>query len=362
MTPRHDTSVVEPAHLQSRSTSTQQGFRSKSQPELRQESEQVKARQEAQDRLLPRISVRAPYFALRNIQELDGGVVSATVPPAPPSNPETGVAEAAQVARHLAILGSLAVAAKRDNDDRLHYLATKAHFLRTASEPYGEFDAADAAARAGGLRAEAVGQWIDKRNARAFVKLMSDDGQALNVLDVEYTVMAPRMFERLQPPIHASVLTAAEGVETPAKMPGLESLPFVVLPIPHDDRSRVTVDCGEIPVGMCAGHFPDYPAAPVALVMGQLAKAAGMSLNRQIGGGFDGAQVTYQVDEAKVKAARLGRAGQRLTLRTQYLRRAGSGHVISGVAEADGEVIGELEITLSVTSVPTPFPFPVGGF
>lgn len=349
MTPRHDSGVAEPkaGHVED--------------DQLVDEAVTTTAEEsiDAASGLLGRISVRAPYFALSDVQEVDGGAISTTVPPAPPLNPETGVAEAAQVARHLAILGSLAVAAKRDDDDRHHYLATRAHFLRTANN----YDGAEDQGRAGGsLRAEAVGQWTDRRNARAFAKLLSADGQTLNVLDVEYTVMTPRMFDRLQPPIHESVLALSERTATPEVMPALDALPFVVLPIPHDDPSRVVVDCGEIPVGMCAGHFDDYPAAPVALVMGQLSRAAGLSLERQL----DCGPITYQVDEAKVKAARLGRAGQRLTLRTRYRRRSGQGrgygHVITGVAEADGEVIGEMEITLSVSSLPAPFPFPVGGF
>ncbi|MEL7208279.1 MAG: hypothetical protein AAGK32_08635 [Actinomycetota bacterium] len=80
----------------------------------------------ATDRALRRIAVQPPYFALTDLAEVGRGLVTARVPLQTPSRPERGVVEAAQVARHLAILGSCAAALARDDDQRHHYLATRA--------------------------------------------------------------------------------------------------------------------------------------------------------------------------------------------------------------------------------------------
>ncbi|MEM7272133.1 MAG: hypothetical protein AAF547_03545 [Actinomycetota bacterium] len=281
------------------------------------------------DRALARISVTAPYFDLTDLVELGQGIVAATVPPAPTVAPETGPMEAAQVARHLAILGSCAAALSRDDDARHHYLATRAHYSRVSNAR----PAVDEP-----LRAEAIASWVDRRTARALVKLTTAAGEALNVLDVEYTVLAPRMFARLNPPC-----------ETAAAAPDAGPLRFDV--VGGDDG--VTVDCGPIPVDLCAGHFPDHPAAPVAIVMGELCRAAGHGLARHL----QIPDLRYRIEEGHVQATGLAQAGQHLVLRTRYAEPVRGGHRVTGEALADGAVIGELSVTMS-TSVPVPEPAP----
>ncbi len=312
---------------------------------------------DATSRALERISVRAPYFDLRDLSVGDDGTVAGLVPIQAPTRPETGLMEATQVARHLAILGSCAVALQRDDDARHHYLATRAHFLRTANITAGE--AASQAVEWGGgpelLEAEASGTWIDRRAARSLVKMYGPDGQLSHALDVHYTVMAPRMFDRLMPPVDAALLSSSGPVAAAGEPSGSAALARFEV---SDDavEGGVIVDCGTIPVDMCAGHFPGYPAAPVALVMGRLARAAGVAMNRHLGFG----DLTYSIDEARVVASKLGRAGQHLILKARYGRRVGGGHLMIGRAEADGEVIGEMELTLSVSCLPEPLPFPIG--
>ena len=302
-----------------------------------------------------RISVRPPYYDLRDLAAADDGTVRALVPVARPEHPETGLMAATQVARHLAILGSCAVALKSPDDDRRHYLATWAHFLRTANLAEDDSDRSKAVESANLLEAEASGSWIDRRSARSLVKLYGPDGQLSHALDVHYTVMTPPMFTRLMPPVD---LEAMRDDSAEAGIPqGTDDGSLARFDVRDaTDGDGLIVDCGPVPIAMCAGHFPDYPAAPVALVMGQLARAAGMAMNRHLGFG----DLTYTIDEARVVANKLGRAGQRLTLRACYDRRVGGGHRLIGTAEADGETIGEMELTLSVSSLPEPVPFPIG--
>ena len=273
-------------------------------------------------RALERISVARPYFALEDLEEVGDGIVNATIPSHPAEAPEAGAIEAAQVARHLAILGSCAVALSRDDDDRHHYLATRAHYTRMANAP----TSVD-----GRLRAQAIGSWVDRRTARALVTLSTEDGQSLHLLDVEYTVLAPRMFRRLNPPIDLDALEASHGT---AEGETIER-----------SEDSIRIDAGPISAEMCAGHFPDYPAAPVAIVMGRLCRAAGLAMIDHLG--LDAAAGRYRIEEGQVEATGLARAGQRLVLDARYVMPVPGGHQLAGEAVADGEVVGRVSVVMS---------------
>ncbi len=279
-------------------------------------------------RALGRISVGPPYFDLREMEELGEGIVSATIASAPVPHPEVGAIEAAQVARHLAILGSCAAALARDDDDRHHYLATRAHYTRLSNAP---------TAAHGPLRAEAIASWSDRRSARALVKLSTTDGQGLNLLDVEYTVLTPKIFRRFNPAVEPGSVETGAGLMLDGEP--LDTEPFDAESI----AGGVRVDGGPIPAALCAGHFPDYPAAPVAIVMGRLCRAAGLAMCRHL----DMADGRFRIEEGHVVAAKLARAGQRLVLEARYVKPVRGGHELQGVALADGETVGEVVVTLS---------------
>jgi hypothetical protein len=281
-----------------------------------------------EQRALERISVRSPYFDLRQLSELGSGIVSAEVPLTEPSAPETGAIEAAQVARHLAILGSCAAALAREDDARHHYLATKAHYSRLSNAP---------AVATGPLQAEAIASWVDRRTARALIKLTTASGQGLHLLDVDYTVLTPKMFSRFNPPIETDLGGAPPSILGPEADGELQ-------PVEIPDGLRL--DCGIITPDDCAGHFPDYPAAPVAIVMGRLCRAAGLAMNRHLNTP-DG---RYRIEEGRVVASKLARAGQRLVLEARYAKPVRGGHQLTGVALADGDTVGEVVVTLSAHS------------
>lgn len=292
------------------------------------------------NRALARIALRPPYFGLGAMEQRGSGVVSAMVPVDPPRPPERGPVEAAQVARHLAILGSCAAALSRDDDAPHHYLAATAHYARLAGGPTSIVG--------GMLQAEAVASWVDRRTARALVKLATLDGQGLHLLDVTYAVMTPKMFHRLNPPVEVPPVEAApaevcpvDGL-APGRVGGGTEPGRLDGDIVEIGPDGIRIDCGPIPAEVCAGHFPDYPAAPVAIVMGQLCRAAGQGLAARID-----RDLHYQIEEGHVTASGLARAGQRLELEASYRRRVPAGHLMAGAALADGEVVGRVEVTLS---------------
>ena len=97
--------------------------------------------------LLQRICVRPPYFALRGLRSPEPGVCVAWVEPEQPLGAEAGPIAGAEAGRHLAILGSAAIASRSPDGDQRYYLARAAHFERVCGE---------LPARAPALVAEAV--------------------------------------------------------------------------------------------------------------------------------------------------------------------------------------------------------------
>lgn len=273
---------------------------------------------------LQRISVQPPYFALEDLRRTGHGSVTAVVPAAPPKGFEAGPVDAAQASRHLAILGSCAAAMARDDADRHHYLATSAHMATIGGAP-------DAAGEP--LLGEAVATWVDGRTARALTKLTTRSGTGIQLLDVEYTVLTPRLFDRLHRP--------AAGERAPDS-------PSRTISAPEPTATGARLDFGPIPTSMCAGHFPGHPAAPVAIVMGELARTAGAALRNHTGRHAAG----YRVQEGRVVASQLAQAGQHMVLEATHVGAVPGGHVMQGTASADGQAFGEMTVTLSETVVP----------
>ncbi|MEM7340546.1 MAG: hypothetical protein AAF467_17950 [Actinomycetota bacterium] len=267
-----------------------------------------------------------PYYALRDLADLGGGLATATVVRQAPVLPEHDLVEAAQVARHLAILGSCAAALARENDRRHHYLATRAIYRRLAPEELSHLDSPD-------LIAEAQATWHDKRSASAMMTLRSSNGTGLYALDVDYAVLPPKIFARLHPD-HAAAGDVDLDAEAEADAFGT------------DTGRRIDggweVDCGPIPVGLCAGHFPGIPAAPVALLMGRLCRTAGLAL-----ADYMEEPTRYRIEYGEVEADRLARAGQRLVLRARRGDRRPDGHTFDCEALADDEVVGRCHVVLS---------------
>lgn len=277
-------------------------------------------------RALDRISVSAPYFGFTDIEHDPAGTgLVATVAPSPPPEPEVGAIEAAQVARHLAILGSCAAALTNPKEQRHHYLAVHASYERVGHPPI--------AALTEPMQATAAATWIDKRTAQATMTLAAADGTGLNRLHVTYAVMTPAMFSRLNPPVPLA-----------ADAPGETASPLVV----ERNDGTITGDFGPVDAAWCAGHFPDQPAAPVAVVMGQLVLTARHAMCHYLGG-----PVAYRVESGTVEATGLAQPGQHLVMEAEHVRAEPDDvHLLTGRALADGQQVGSVEVRLAAIAVP----------
>lgn len=282
------------------------------------------ARPDASTEALARIAVTPPYYALRDLTDLGDGLATATVRRAAPAHPEHDLIEAAQVARHLAILGSCAAALARDDDRRHHYLATRATYHRLAPSELDHIDDPD-------LLAEARAEWRDKRSASATATLRTSGGTGLYQLDVDYAVLPPKIFARLHPERADNAVSASDHDAATFGTGAGEPI-----------EGGWQVDCGPIPEALCAGHFPGLPAAPVALLMGRLCRTAGLALAHYLE-----EPTRYRIEYGEVEADRLALAGQHLVLRARGGERQSDGFHFSCEAAADDVVIGRCDVVLS---------------
>lgn len=202
----------------------------------------------SQDGLLARICVRPPYFALRNIHLKDGLFV-AYADAELPQGLALGPMRPGDLSRHSAIAGLCALATQQKDDQRRYYLATEATFTGYPTQvPYGSL-----------LRFEAEVLELGKRNAKALITSYAHQ-ERIATLEVEYSVLSSLLFERLN--AHRRRPTPQVALE-----------PVMVKDIEWRGNTGV-YQIPALPASMCAGHFDDFPAAPVALLMDQLAQIA----------------------------------------------------------------------------------------
>ncbi len=196
-------------------------------------------------RLLGRICVSAPYFALKS-PSYAHGQFQASAEADLPLGPEAGPMGSAELSRHAAIAGLCCAALAQNDDRRRFYLAQRAEYTSfQAAAPYGSRVTFTAQLRS-----------LDKRTARANVAAKVGE-TPVALLEVDYTILTEYAFERL---------FRTRRRPTPPQIRMNVQLSGVVT-VEHD---RAWLEVPEIPEATCAGHFTDYPALPVALLVGQL--------------------------------------------------------------------------------------------
>ena len=263
----------------------------------------------AREALLERICVRPPYFALRHTG-LEPGVFVATAEAELPQGRALGPMRPGDLSRHGAIAGLCAVALRQRDDQRRYYLATDATFTGLpSSAPYGA-----------PLQFRAEVSELDKRSARAFVTAYAHE-ERVATLDVGYTVLPITLFERLH---------AARRQPT---RPGVLE-PLTVRDVVWKGDTG-TYRIPALPAAMCAGHFDNYPAAPVALLMDQLAQIAERFVDRP----------SY-IALGHIKATRLCWAGDEVVLSMKKLSGDPRETQLEGQIVSGDALAGEMRLTL----------------
>ena len=249
--------------------------------------------------LLRRIGVKPPYFALSDI-DVAGLELRATASAESPGFLELGPMPAAELGRHAAIVG-LSIAANQQSDDRRrYYLARRAECRYLVNDsPYGT------PVRFNGRLLN-----LDKRSARAAVEATAN-GAPLASFEVDYTVLTDSAFERL---------FRIRGKPTPSASSPYGSL----LTTAWQGTTEVAEQVVEsLPVGACLGHFADYPALPVAVLMGQLSYLAGRLHDtpfRVVRGEVEASDLVWAGERAVFRVARDGQGDTPETYGTQRYR------------------------------------------
>jgi hypothetical protein len=198
-----------------------------------------------------RTAVERPYFAFDELSLSADGAVVGDVRREHALGYECGPLGAAEIGRHLAILGSCAGAVHSASDERLYYLATHAA-LHRHSIARGNLSLARATCRGTATIVERSARTLSAQTT------MQVGGNAPFVsLFVQYRVLSEPLFARLFS--HLAVGADHTGIASPYVKP---------IPLswsePRGD-SIVARNYG-LSARDCAGHFRGYPAWPVAII------------------------------------------------------------------------------------------------
>jgi len=273
-----------------------------------------------QDRLYDLICVDRPYFALQNLEVISAGAVSATVEFESDNEYEQGLSTA-EIGRHLAILGSCALASLNDSQKKNFYLTTLATGVRfhySVSKGNTYF-------------ITARGKKSSKRAGQAQMELRATNGQLLAEMTTEYSVVPSGTFERL----YKDYRQETNHVSSPYTQP----MPVVLTEL---SENLAKANINKIDSRYCAGHFAQYPALPVAMLMEVLNRLVGQHLKKCFGGS------TFYCLECISNANNLVFAGQSISFEIRKIRNNGRKNTYLGLAynsEDRAILYGEMEIT-----------------
>ncbi len=214
------------------------------------ENKRIKDRRqsvELEKKVISKIEVRSPYYALTNLEEIENGL-KANIPIEQPLLNEVAPITSGETARHLAILGSCTIALQR-NTAKCYYLATKATYQRhidtiTTKDLVGIAKVID----------------IEKRKAIAHTELRTRKNQLITSLVVEYSILSKEVFERQFKKYKLDLRKTNNGIDRQNFYKQFDFAPK----FEKQERDVKTFNIGKIKPEMCMGHFPMYPALPVA--------------------------------------------------------------------------------------------------
>ena len=290
--------------------------------------------------LFERICVRDPYFALREVRVMGPGEVTAQVPVEQEPHGEASPLMAAEVGRHMAILGSCAASLLHKGGQHF-YLARRASLERLHEGPLPK--------ATGLLRGTARAEFKERRTASASTLLSSADGQPLFAMSVDYNVLSSAAFQRLFQGARQELRRAPRG-ERPGGEPGEFAAqrrnPYSE-PLPLESLERegecLRATLGPVSADLCKGHFAMYPVLPVAMVMGGLSGVAGMLLRQLVGN----PAARYLVTRGEVRAESLVYAGETVLFDAQRQGVRGRDHFFDCWASVAGRVVGVVQLTLT---------------
>ncbi|MFE0758318.1 hypothetical protein ACFW16_30440 [Inquilinus sp. NPDC058860] len=272
-----------------------------------------------------RIAVQAPYFAFGELEALPEGAVRGVFASEQTVGYERGPVASAEIGRHLAILGSCAAVAGRATE-RIYYLATRARFSTLDGVP----------PRGAGRGFEATAETVSQDRRSLTAQAIVSDGAPFGHLRCEYQALPERVFQRLFQDYRT------EEVPLPGGSPYREPIP-----LEFDEPQALSLTARSQPLApaRCAGHFPGYPAWPVAIIAETIAQVVSRLLHNILGRETD-----YSVIRTDIAALKLVPAAAPLSFHVDCLSasRTLSHYVFSARVMQGEEIAATLDTELRV--------------
>lgn len=249
--------------------------------------------------VLGRICVRPPYFRLSDLA-LEGLHLYATATAESPPYLERGPMPAAELGRHAAITGLAHAALSQRDDQRRYYLAQRAECRYWPSDlPYGS-----------PIRFQSRLVEMGRREVSCLVDARAG-GAPLASFELSYAVLPAPSFERL---------FRHRGQFTPP-VPSPYGRLLVEDFLQGSDWAEQRIE--QLGAEACAGHFENFPALPVAVLMGQLSYLAGQLASQ--------GRHPFRVLRGSIEADDLAWAGEP----TRFLVRRGNSEAAGGGQEGE---------------------------
>lgn len=248
-----------------------------------------------------KICVRKPYYALQNLQ-VNNGFASAEVFIENLNSPESTLISISESGRHLAILGSCALAGVNEMDEMFYYLANKAYVLSNPSISILKEER-----QATKLFLEAKVESLDLKRKKGSVKTKIKDANGIELFtaDVDYIVMKKLLFQKINSESYTETINTEIN-------PYVKNTPLKSIEL---NDQICTAVIGEVLAEQCVGHFTNYPALPVAILSESIFELAGIHL-REI---LKDNKVKYKANIGDLFADSLAFVGDFVSLKSTFV-------------------------------------------
>lgn len=278
------------------------------------------------DDLFKLIDIREPYFALKQIFVDDKSFSTAQVPIEQSLGSEIMPISSAEASRHMAILGAVSCAYANPEKRKHYYLAHSGSFKRISQDVNFPKTAY--------LTGNAICTSIDKRKAVALTQLSDPKGNPICEAEVFYHVIPDVIFERLYKPHFIKNPDYKSGNPYKTK----NELFNIRL-----STTNLTASLGKLPEHYCAGHFPNYPALPVAILLYNLLDLAGLFIYHTT----RDYRLKFMVKDFTLTADNLAFAGDKVDIEIKHMHSFDNLFVLSCRAIANGDkMVGEIQVTI----------------
>lgn len=247
----------------------------------------------SKDEIFCLIDVHEPYYALKDVTvSANNHFAVCRIESEQPLGKEVSPVAASEASRHMAILGSLCCAMANPVKQKHYYLANRGTYTRASNDAYWTGSELI-------VTAECIS--FDKRKATVRACLLNHQYELICGIDVTYHVIHHTVFERLY-------------------INGYQQTPDFELKNPYRIKSRLldvqfsdlhaTASLGEIRPENCLGHFPSFPAMPVAILLSALLDLATIYIHHAKGD----STLNVLVKEFALLADNLAFSGETVTL------------------------------------------------